>query len=130
MTGRLAVAAVGLLLLAPAPAAAQDPQACALGGGPYRYQAELMRPLTTSSVLLDHGHAAARERLGAQFAGLWLSDRQQGWAVGVAPGALDLEQARAAIVDGLAARVSGDGLATLTSMLRVHAQPYAWAELE
>jgi hypothetical protein len=124
MNRRFAVAtAVALSLLAPASAAAQDPQACAVGGGPYQYQARL-------TGLLDHADAAARERLGTQFAGLWLSDRRQGWAVGVAPGALDAEEARAAIVDGLATRVSGERFETLSSMLSVHPQPYGWAELE
>lgn len=130
MTARGAALAVGLLLLLPGSAPAQDPQACVIGGGPHEYQAKLLRPLGPSTTLLDHGSAAARERLAAQFAGIWLSDRRQGWAVGVAPGALSVEQARTAIVEGLTARVSGADLETLASLLHVHPQPYAWADLE
>jgi len=116
------VAAAWWFLVAPA-AAQSDPQACVLGGGPHAYQQRL-------TLLMEHAEAASREALGAQFTIVWLSDRDQGWVVGLAPGPLDLQAARDAIAAALGERVSGDDLATLTSLLHVKAQPYSRAELE
>ena len=57
------------------------------------------------------------------------SNALQGWVVGVAPGPLDLAQARAAIVDRLSARFSPDDASMLASRLHVDAQPYRESEL-
>jgi hypothetical protein len=67
--------------------------------------------------------------LGAQFGNVWFQDRVQGWVVGVAPGALSLEDARGAIVRRLQQRFpSGQG-AELIDRLHVSAQPYQYAQL-
>jgi hypothetical protein len=73
--------------------------------------------------------AAARQALGPQFALLWLDDRRQGWDIGVAPGALDLDQARNAIVAELRSRVSADDAAHLAGTLYVEPEPYSEADL-
>jgi hypothetical protein len=64
--------------------------------------------------------------LGEQIAGYWLHD---GWDMGVAPGPLTAEQARAQIGDRLAARFAPDDAEFLMSTLELHAMPYSDAEL-
>src|SRR3954469_18859592 len=43
----------------------------------------------------------ARSAVGPQFVEYWLSTPLQGWAVGIAPGAMDVVAARAAILQAL-----------------------------
>lgn len=131
---------------APSPAWAQAAPTCRPGAGPVEYQAELMpfmgeaapvppapppeMALTRSSAQTTGGATdAAREALGAQFTLVWLSDTLQGWVVGVAPGPLDLAQARAAIVGRLAARFAPADVALLDARLYVDPQPYGEAQL-
>jgi hypothetical protein len=119
---------VALLLVAaalvPASAGADDPPACRVGGGPPDYQARLV-PL----LRLAEADGAGRQALGPQFALMWLDNRRQGWDIGVAPGALDLDQARDAIVAQLRSRVSADDAAQLASTLHVEPEPYGEADL-
>ena len=71
----------------------------------------------------------AREALGWQFTMLWINHVVQGWVVGVSPGPLDLDQARARIVEGLAPHYTADDLAYVAERLHVDAQPYNETEL-
>jgi hypothetical protein len=68
----------------------------------------------------------AQAVLGEQIAGYWLKD---GWDMGVAPGPLTVETARAAIGERLAARFSPEDAERLMSTLQLHAMPYSDAEL-
>jgi hypothetical protein len=80
--------------------------------------------------LITEADAAAQLALGSQYAGLWFSGRDQGWAVGVAPGPLSLDAARTAIVDELTARFPPDARDLFARTLYVYALPYSHAELE
>jgi hypothetical protein len=91
--------------------------------GRHAWEERLLAPLH------EGGGAAAREALGPQYAKLWPDTEAQGWSVGLAPGALDLEQARAAIEAGLRARLPADDAAHLAERLRVVPQPFSDAEL-
>jgi len=73
--------------------------------------------------------ALAREALGDQFTMLWVNNAVQGWVVGVAPGPLNLEQARAHIVEALTPHFAPGDLAYLGERLHVDPQPYGEAEL-
>ena len=72
----------------------------------------------------------AREAVGAQYTMLWLNSTVQGWVVGVAPGPLDLQQARARIVEALVPHFTPADLAYLDEHLYVDPQPYSDAELQ
>jgi hypothetical protein len=80
--------------------------------------------------LIEEADIGAQAALGPQYANLWFSDRDQGWDVGVAPGPLTLDAARAAILDELAARFPPNPRALLADTLHVYAMPYGMAELE
>jgi len=100
-----------------------DAGACFLGGpGAIDYQRRL-------GMLLQNAQDDARAALGGQFTGLWLSNRDQGWDVGLAPGPLDTVRARAAIVASIRARFAPADANTLDDLLRVYRQPYSEAEL-
>jgi hypothetical protein len=122
--------AITAAALAMAPATARA-EGCVLGGGPYAYQGALSPWLGPSS---DHNTdgatGAAKEALGAQYAALWLSDAEQGWDVGLAPGALDAAAARTAIGTALAKRFDQARVDFLMSALHVVAQPYGEADLQ
>jgi len=128
----------------PGAASAAAP-ACAPSAGPYEYQAGLLAfmndpapapPTAPASMSRMSGATgggatgAAREALGDQFTMLWFNSTLQGWVVGVAPGPLDLQQARAAIVDRLSARFAPDDVAFLAQRLHLDAQPYRESELK
>lgn len=112
--------------------------------GPTEYQARL-GPLVSGFVIETGGHGdappppastgvgagnLAREALGAQFAGFWLSNALQGWVVGVAPGALDLAAARAAVIQRVAARYTPEEAAYLSERLHVDPHPYSDSDLQ
>jgi hypothetical protein len=110
----------------PAAARADDVPACRVGGGPYAYQYQArLGPLLSAGA-----EDGARQALGPQFAVLWLNARQQGWDVGLAPGALTVDQARAAISEQLRTRFSTEDVAYLDSTLHVEPQPYSSATLQ
>ncbi len=71
----------------------------------------------------------AREALGAQFTMYWVSNVVQGWVVGVAPGPLDLQQARARIVEALTPHFTSADVAYLDERLHLDPQPYSEAVL-
>ena len=120
---------------------------CALGDGPAEYQSKLgpllstpgplppappppPAPTSRSAVYPSVGAGAlAREALGAQFTMLWVNNVVQGWVVGLAPGALDVEQARTRIVDALAPHFTPADHAYLAERLHVDPQPYSETEL-
>jgi hypothetical protein len=80
---------------------------------------------------LSHvAEAAARQAVGSQFTMLWFSNRDQGWDIGLAPGALTLDQARDAIIAQLSTALAGDDVALLANTLHVVPQPYNEAELD
>jgi hypothetical protein len=91
------------------------PPACELGEAPERL-----------GPLLPGASQEARAVLGAQIAGYWLND---GWDMGVAPGPLTGEAARAAIGERIAARFAPEDAELLVSTLQLHAMPYSDAEL-
>ena len=137
----LAALALGALT---APALAEAQTLCrSAANGPTEYQARL-GPMVSGFVIDTGGHGnpppppastgvgagnLAREVLGAQFAGFWLSNALQGWVVAVAPGALDLAAARAAVTERVAARYTADEAAYLSERLHVDPHPYSDADL-
>lgn len=128
-------------LIAPPLAGAQSLCRSA-ANGPTEYQARL-GPMV-SGFVLDFSHSdpppppastgvgagnLAREALGAQFAGFWLSNALQGWVVGVAPGPLDPAAARAAVMERLSARYTAAEAAFLSERLHLDPHPYGDADL-
>lgn len=126
-----------------APALADAQSLCrSAPNGPTEYQARLA-PMVSGFVLdFSHGDPPpppastgvgagnlAREALGAQFAGFWLSNALQGWVVGVAPGPLDPAAARAAVMSRVSARYTAAEAAYLSERLHVDPQPYSDADL-
>ena len=73
---------------------------------------------------------AAREALGDQFAMRWYSDANHGVAIGLAPGALDAEAARAAIVAELGERFTPEQAAFIAGRLALVAMPYGESALK
>ena len=59
----------------------------------------------------------------------WISNVDQGWDIGLAPGPLDVDEARAAIIGQLAASYAPERLAALSNYLHVVAQPYSESQL-
>ena len=142
-----AAAAAGVLAsiiagVAPGLAAAQAEPTCRPSeGGPTEYQAALSPFMGEAAPVPPFGSAppgattggattAAREALGDQFTLLSDGDTLPGWVVGVAPGPLDLQQARAAIVDRLSARFTPDDVAFLDSRLHLDPQLYGEPQLK
>lgn len=127
-----------------APALADAQSLCrSAPNGPTEYQARL-GPMVSGFVIETGGHGdpppppastgvgagnLARDALGAQFAGFWLSNALQGWVVGVAPGPLDLAAARAAIMQPVTARYTAAEAAFLAERLHVDPHPYGDADL-
>jgi hypothetical protein len=123
MRAWIAVVLAGAGLLLAAPSAIAGPLACDLGsGGPQEYM-DRLGPL--------QGDAAeeAQAVLGAQIAGYWNSERDQGWDMGLAPGPLTVEDARSAIAERLRARFSPDDAEYLLSTFHLYEMPYSDAEL-
>lgn len=117
----LAVLAAALAQI-PATASAEAWPACRVGDGPSEYQDRL-------NPFMHDAEAAARRLLGPQFVMLWLDTRRQGWDVGVAPGALSIDQARDALVADLRSRLSAADADVLIGALHVEPQPYGEADL-
>jgi len=128
----------------PALADAAEPLCRPPANGPFEYQATL-DPLVSGFVLAPPapGRPAppppastgvgaanlAREVLGAQFAGVWLSGAVPGWVVGLAPGPLDPAAARAAILDRISAHYTPAETTHLAERLHLDPQPYGDADL-
>jgi hypothetical protein len=120
--------AAGVLLATSSAAALAAPAACAPADGPHDYQAGLAPLIRTGEG--GGAEGASREAVGPQFTMLWLDDVRQGWDVGLAPGAMNADQARAAIVDQLSARFSAEQVSYLADRLHVEPQPYSEADLQ
>jgi hypothetical protein len=73
--------------------------------------------------------ADAKQMLGAQFAFFWGQSRDSGWYVGVAPGPVSVDAARAYLLERVDAQYSGADAELLRDRLHVIAQPYGQAEL-
>ena len=119
---------------------------CAGGPGPLEYHARL-GPLLSGSPTLPPAppppvaasrsalypaagaRQVARDALGGQFATLWANNVVQGWVVGVSPGPLEPEPARARSVDGLVPHFTPTDFAFLTERLYVDPQPYSEMEI-
>lgn len=71
----------------------------------------------------------AKAYLGSQFAMFWLQSRETAWYIGVAPGRISVDEARAHIVRYIDAYYAPDDATTLREGLRVIAEPYGQAEL-
>ena len=151
MSVRRRVAAAGAAIIAGgvlgAPAAADAAPLCRLSvTGPIEYQRTL-GPLVSGFVLAPPAPGSptppppppastgigaarlAREALGPQFSGVWLSNAVQGWVVGLAPGPLDSAAARASIVERIAAHYTPSETAYLSERLHVDPQLYSEDEL-
>lgn len=128
-----------------APALAEAQSLCrSAAEGPREYQTTLS-PLVSGFVLAPGGHGEpappapastgvgagnlARDTLGVQFSGFWLSNAVQGWVVGLAPGPLDPAAARAAVLERVAAHYTAAETAHLSERLHVDPQPYGDADL-
>ena len=126
----------------PASARAADPSPCALmntraGVPPYFFQLVWYTgqftydPYGVASAAPGGGFdGAAREALGEQFAMRWFSDANHGLAVGLAPGALDADAARAAIVAELNERFTPEQAAFVAGRFAVVPMPYGEAALK
>lgn len=122
---------VGLLLVlltvvAPQVASAQERSPCTFDGGstdPGREYARLGR------LVSDGPGPDLPGTLGSQYAKWWLQPRDHNWYVGLAPGSMDLETARARILERVDAHYGGDEARLLRDRLRVVEQPYGHAEL-
>jgi hypothetical protein len=115
------IALVGLVTASPAGDAKR--LACDLeGGGSEAYQ-ERLAPLLAEAA--EEAHAV----LGDQIAGYWLSNRDQGWDMGVAPGPLTVEQAHAAIAERLEDRFAPEDAEYMAGALHLYDMPYSDAEL-
>lgn len=126
----VALAVVGAVAVLPSPAAAQSGPLCPLdGGGSYAYQAALLPLIGGGSAPGGAGVAAARAALGAQYGGAFYDTPRQGWSVALAPGALDVTAARAAVVQALGAHFAPADAAFIEQQLNVLPTPYSEAEL-
>ncbi len=126
----------------PASARAADPSPCApmntrAGVPPYYFQLVWYTgqftydPYGVASAAPGGGFdGAAREALGEQFAMRWFSDANHGLAVGLAPGALDADAARAAIVAELNERFTPEQAAFVAGRFAVVPMPYGEAALK
>ena len=131
MRALVAVAVVGAVAVLPSPAAAQSGPLCPLdGGGSYAYQAALLPLIGGGSAPGGAGVAAARAALGAQYGGAFYDTPRQGWSVALAPGALDLTAARAAVVQALGAHFAPADAAFIEQQLNVLPTPYSEADLQ
>ena len=115
--------ALAIVFATPAPAAAEE-LACALGEGP----GETAEDARIWDILGDGGADAIREMLGDQAAGYWSSPRET-WAMGIAPGPMTFDEARAAIEDLLTDRVGAVDAALVMSRLGLYPMPYGDNEL-
>jgi len=110
------------LLLAPPPAVAGS-LACDLEGPSTD---DFMEPLWP---LLDEASDDALAVLGDQAAGYWISNRERGWAMGIAPGSLTLEHARSAIAARIRAHLAPDDAERVLAAFLLYAMPYSDLEL-
>jgi hypothetical protein len=117
---------VACVAAAPAHAAPSDP--CTLPSGPHEYQATLL-PLLGAITTGPGQVPVVQTALGTQFAMLWLDSARQGWSVGLFPGPLDADAARAAIVQGLHANLPQAQADGLEQMLHVVPQTYGGEQL-
>lgn len=115
-----------LLLSFAGRATAEELPACRLEGGAWPRPAEYERvgDLAAYGVVPD-----VRQMLGQQFAFFWGQVRDLGWYIGVAPGPVDLEAARAYVLSRVDAHYSGEDARLLREHLRVVSQPYGEPEL-
>jgi hypothetical protein len=114
---------LAVALATPAPAAAAE-LPCALGGG----LGETAEDARIWDILGDGGADAIREMLGDQAAGYWSSPREL-WAMGIAPGPMSVDEARAAIEELLTDRVGAADAALVMSRLGLYPMPYGDNEL-
>jgi hypothetical protein len=126
-----AVVLAGACLALPSTASAQSSPLCPLdGGGSYAYQAALLPLIGGGSAPGGAGVASARAALGAQYGGAFYDTPRQGWSVALAPGALDITAARAAIVQALGAHFAPADAAFIEQHLNVLPTPYSEADLQ
>ena len=125
LVSRTVLVAATVLAVATVDAEAYVPYACRIAenvGGDPSYQQRL-------GPLIPQADAAAREATGAQYASLWVLNRDQGWHIGLAPGTINTTQAREAIMNIVRGRFSSNDATYLESHLRVDEQPYSETDL-
>jgi hypothetical protein len=119
---------LALVLAVPASAAAEE-FPCALGEAPSQPGDERISDILGQRDLGGLGGAEdILARLGDQAAGYWSSTREP-WAMGIAPGPLSFEEARAAIEDLLTDRFGAADAALVMSRLGLYPMPYGDKEL-
>ena len=121
-----AAVAASLLIAVPATATADEPPACRIDG-------DAPLPPDDFNRMLDLAATGpvpdARQMFGPQFAFFWGQSRDLGWYVGVAPGPIDLEAARAYLLERVDVHYSGEDAQLLRERLHVVSQPYGEPEL-
>lgn len=126
--GAFVAVVVGASFAVPSAASAQaGPPMCPLTPGPTAYQPPLLSVLNSAG---GPNSALISAALGPQFTGLWLDTPNQGWAVAVSPGPLDVAGAKAAILAQFGMQLTPEQVAYAGDRLTVHATPYARADLE
>ena len=123
MRSAIALMLVGCGLLMSAPSASAGPLACDLEAPGSDDYVDRLGPLLEGAA--EEAHAV----LGEQIAGYWLSRRDQGWDMGLAPGAVSVDEARSAIASRLRARFAADDAEYLINTFHLYAMPFSDAEL-
>jgi hypothetical protein len=120
---------LAVVLAMPASAAAEE-FPCALGDGadPTAEDDRIWDILGERDLGGLGGAEDIRTLLGDQAAGYWTSPRET-WAMGIAPGPLSFDEARAAIEDLLVDRVGAADAALVMSRLGLYEMPYGDNEL-
>jgi hypothetical protein len=128
-----AISAAAAVLALPSGAQAQDMTMCQnLWGSNTPGELNVSFQITSGALKLRMGDEvsdAVKAAVGAQYSILWVNDQRQGWSVAVAPGALDVDAAKAAIIDRIQTSFTAEQAAFLRDHLSVWATPYAEAEL-
>lgn len=115
---------VSVVLAFPAAARAQEPTTCDRVEG--AVHSETDRIVGGLNVVTQDGVAAT---LGEQFAHLWLQSALGTWWVGIAPGPLNGQEARAKLREKLHSVLDETEAEYMYDRLRLLSQPYSYAEL-
>jgi hypothetical protein len=128
-----AVSATAAVLALPSGAHAQDLTMCQnLWGSITPGEPNVAFQITSGALKLRMGDEvtdAVKAVVTTQYSILWVNDRRQGWSVAIAPGDLDVDAAKAAIVDRIQASFTAEQAAFLRDHLSVWATPYAEPDL-
>ena len=121
------MAAVIVVLALPSAAMAQEPTTCDRVEG--AAHSETDRVVSGLNVVTRDDRDAVAAPLGDQFAGLWVQSALGTWWVGLAPGPLNEQEARAKLREKLHSVLDDTEAEYMHDRLRVLAQPYSNVEL-